>query len=265
MAQFRPFAITQTPLSPPVGTTVVGNIAIGVDEHDYYNNYGSLQWIAGPDESTGYIIAYHDTINPLHAHSSTPGNLYNIGFLRADNEAEFIELSETLAGEGFASASEAKIWLTSHGYWTSYNESPWAYGNISTSPTAGWYFYSDEGPMNANPPVLAGNALFFEPGSGIETYDPNQNPGFDRFLLFNRYDSDNTDFITDFTTLASNGGTIAITQVIGGNTNTATYNGDAGAFAWNGTYISIAIFVLTQTASTDGSFVYGQPITLAFS
>ena len=261
MAQFRPFAITQTPLSPPSGTTVIGNIAIGVDEHDYYNNYGSLQWIAGPDESSGIIIAYHDTINPLHAHSSTPGNLYNIGFLRAADEAEFTILAETLAGEGFASGSEAKMWLTSHGYWTSFNEAPWAYGN--TSPIAGWYFYSDEGIMNVAPPSSPGNAIFLDPLINNETYNPNHS-GSDRYLLFHRFDSANTDFDTDFMTLASSGGTIGITQISGGNTNTATYIGGPAGFNYNGTWISIATQILSQTTSTDGSFVYGEPITLTF-
>jgi hypothetical protein len=265
MALFRPFAITQTPLSPPSGTTVIGNIGIGVDEHDYYNNYGSLQWIAGPDESIGIIIAYHDETNPLHAHSSTPGNLYNIGFLRAANEDEFKTLAETLAGQSFASTNAAKTWLTSNGYWTSYGETPWAYGNTH-APISDWYFYSDEGPFNTNPPIDNGNAIFIDGVlgvGGIETYNPNQLPN--RYLLFNRFDSNNNDFEQDFTTLAANGGTIILTQVIGLNTETATYQGNASGFIYNGTWLSINTEALIQTTSLDGSFVYGEPITITIS
>ena len=40
MAQFRPFAITQTPLSLPEGTVGVGNIVIGVEDQDYNNLEG---------------------------------------------------------------------------------------------------------------------------------------------------------------------------------------------------------------------------------
>jgi hypothetical protein len=62
MAQFRPFAITQNPGSPPIGTSVVGNIVIGVDNQNY-DGLGGLDWYAGPDEVPGYIIAVYNTNN----------------------------------------------------------------------------------------------------------------------------------------------------------------------------------------------------------
>jgi hypothetical protein len=62
MAQFRPFAITQTPLSIPDGTTSIGNIVIGVDNQNY-DGLGGLDWFASPDEGLGYIIAVYNTNN----------------------------------------------------------------------------------------------------------------------------------------------------------------------------------------------------------
>lgn len=74
MAQFRPFAITQTPGSLPAGTTGVGNIVIGVTDQDY-NNLEGLDFFAGPDEDLGYIIAKHNTANNQPTHIAVD-NLY---------------------------------------------------------------------------------------------------------------------------------------------------------------------------------------------
>lgn len=62
MAHFRPFAITQTPLSIPDGTINIDNIVVGVDNQNY-DGLGGLDWFAGPDEDLGYIIAAYNTNN----------------------------------------------------------------------------------------------------------------------------------------------------------------------------------------------------------
>jgi len=89
MAQFRPFAITQTPLSLPVGTTGVGNIVIGVADQDY-NNLEGLDFFAGPDEELGYIIAIRNMANNQPTHIAVD-NLY----LDPLNKAADITLSNS--------------------------------------------------------------------------------------------------------------------------------------------------------------------------
>jgi hypothetical protein len=131
MAQFRPFAIENNPVGFSLaGTEIFEHIVVGVDELDYYNNYGGLAWIAGPDEENGIIIAYHDTIIPLHSNSLNPGAQYNIGFLRAANEIEFVKLAQNFVEVIPPTADEAKAQLEQNGYWTSYQRPFWPYGSI---------------------------------------------------------------------------------------------------------------------------------------
>lgn len=89
MAQFRPFAITQTPLSLPEGTVGVGNIVIGVEDQDY-NNLGGLDFFAGPDEDLGHIIAIRNMANNQPTHIAVD-NLY----LDPLNKAVDISLSNS--------------------------------------------------------------------------------------------------------------------------------------------------------------------------
>ena len=57
MAQFRPFAI-KTGSNVPAGTTQYQNILVGVDQQNY--NELEYDWVAGPDEDLGYVIAFYD-------------------------------------------------------------------------------------------------------------------------------------------------------------------------------------------------------------
>ena len=130
MAHYRPFAITPDPNIEIPGTTKIGSIVIGVDDVDYFNNYGELNWIAGPDEDLGIIIAYHDITIPLHYNSLTPGDLYSIGFLRAANNTDFVTLAESLVTFSPSTPQQAKIALNAAGYWTSFEEPFWEFGTI---------------------------------------------------------------------------------------------------------------------------------------
>ena len=134
MAQYRPFAISPTFKTGYPGTDTLGYIVIGVDDLDYFNNYADLNWVAGPDEDfgspAGIIIAYHDTVPPLHNNSGNPLELYNIGFLRAVDETEFVALAQNFVSVVPPTAEQAKIELNLAGYWTSYNEPFWPFGTI---------------------------------------------------------------------------------------------------------------------------------------
>jgi hypothetical protein len=138
------------------------------------------------------------------------------------------------------------------------------------TPTSGgagigaWYFYSDEGNLNAVPPTANGNAIFLINGSPkVETFNPNKTNGVAE-IYFNLDDSNGTNYTTQFTALANNGGTISITQ----GANTVTYTSvTPGAFfvdTINGFFL-IQTGPSTQTVTSANPFVFGDPISLSFS
>ena len=123
MATARPFAYN-TGASIP-GTEQVGSLAVGEPTSGFV---GSPQFWNGPDEELGYVIAYPQS-NGLHPTPDVGTTAY-LGFLRSDalTEGSFIELanyvSSAIANDpnSFASGSDAKTWLNSNGYWTSYTQ-----------------------------------------------------------------------------------------------------------------------------------------------
>ena len=117
--------------------------------------------------------------------------------------------------------------------------------------------------MNVGPPYSPGNVIFLTTGGGTETFNPNRSSGTDQ-LYFSRYDSNGTDYGTQFDNLMVNGGTINITQ----NGQTATFaTSTAYQFQYNSASNGFLIITpaVNQTASTASSFVYGDPISLSFS
>ena len=130
----------------------------------------------------------------------------------------------------------------------------------------GWYFYSDEGALNADPPINNGNVIFrLQESPQDETYNPNKDSGTGQ-LYFNRYDIDGVDYLTQFTNLQTNGGTLSITQ----NGKTATYtttNPNMFIYVNNppNDFLFVNTSLLTQTATASSPFVSGAPITLSFS
>jgi len=120
MPTTRPFAYnTGSTIS---GTEQVGNLAIGLQAQDYSSNIGGVKWWMGPDEDLGYVIV-HQTVsgnqpNPL-------GVPAYVGFWRTSEKTEqsFIGLSNWVAAgtTAFTTGDQAKIWLNSNGYWTSFS------------------------------------------------------------------------------------------------------------------------------------------------
>lgn len=129
MGTHRPFAYyTGNTLT---GITQVGNIAVGNSEQDY-STYGGLTWWNGPDEDLGYVFAM---TSPGTQPTPISGVFSNIGFYRTDlTDSSFIQYSESLAGQSFATANDAKTWLDSNGYWTSWvNSGPTLLADLDAS------------------------------------------------------------------------------------------------------------------------------------
>jgi len=116
MATARPFAFnTGSTIS---GTEQVGNLAVGTPT----SGFGStgLKWWNGPDEDLGYVIA-HQTPS---GQSGADGDTAYLGFWRSDSltDNSFINLSQNISGQSFAGGTQAKTWLNSNGYWTSWED-----------------------------------------------------------------------------------------------------------------------------------------------
>lgn len=122
MPTARPFAYNTGSSIP--GTVQIGSLAIGIPTSGF--NSTGLEWWNGPDEDPGYVIAVPvaDDTQP------TPevGNNASIGFYRSNalTEQSFIDLAEYVAKvvaanpQNFPSGEDAKTWLNSNGYWTSF-------------------------------------------------------------------------------------------------------------------------------------------------
>jgi len=129
MGTHRPFAYyTGNTLT---GITQVGNIVVGNSEQDY-STYGGLTWWNGPDEDLGYVFAM---TSPGTQPTPISGVFSNIGFYRTDlTDSSFIQYSELLANQSFATANDAKTWLDSNGYWTSWvNSGPTLLADLDAS------------------------------------------------------------------------------------------------------------------------------------
>lgn len=273
MAQYRPFAIWDGISSIPSGTSQSQNILIGVADQNY-NNLGGLDWWAGPDESLGYVIAYYDA---TFTHPNQLNIPCGIGFLRSSalTDISFLEmfnhLMVHLGQPTISNVNDAKTWLLANGYWTSYGEAAWTFGNSVTPPSqpsgpssgAGeWFFYSTAGTLDVGPPLNAGNFIITQNdiSGSSETYDPNFDGSTPKMIHLNISDSTNVSFLTEFNNLVQNGGTINLTQ----NGQTATYtSSQIGVFMVNNNqFCSFPANI--QTTSTEGPFTYGDPITVSF-
>jgi hypothetical protein len=251
MATTRPFSrYTGGPISN--NAEQIGNLYFG--NENTLLEVGGVKWWNGPDEDSGYVIAYEDAAG---GHIGADSVQAYLGFKRsaAKTEASFIQLATKVTGESFATGDEAKTYLNANGYWTSYGE-----------VGAGWFFYSAEGPLiDTQPPIENGNSIFLTVG-GNATFNPNTSSGTNQ-LYFNRYDNSGIDYNTQFDDLRTNGGVIHVTQ----NGQTVSYSGAANAFQYdNGTNPPYFDFLMingnyaTQLGSAS-PFVSGDPIILTFN
>ena len=178
MATSRPFAYNTG--STITGTEQVGSIAIGTPTSGFTST--GLRWWSGPDEDLGYVIAH--TV-PSGTQPNKLGVPAYIGFWRTPSKTDnnFISLSQYVSSftgtpQTFASASAAKTWLNSAGYWTSWALSYTA-GLVKT--TYAGYFGSIVGGQDnvnffatATPQGFGGN-----PATSVQTTEITEPPTSD--------------------------------------------------------------------------------------
>jgi len=165
MATTRPFAYNLG--SSIDGTEQLGNLAIGTPTSGFTQ---SPKFWNGPDEDLGYVITHQTPSGQPGADGTTAF----LGFFRSTDltEGSFITLSETIAGQTFATGSDAKIWLNNNGYWTSYQSNLIVYldaGNSSSYPGTGTTWFDLEGA--ANNATLVNSPTFSSSYQGILQFD----------------------------------------------------------------------------------------------
>jgi hypothetical protein len=149
MATNRPFAYNPTHISV-AGTFNIGDLSVGVTKQDYTTNPGGLIWWGGPDEKQGYVITVPVSGNTQPTSVPPIGTVFaSVKFLGTKVypnplvETTFISLTNQYFNQSFTAGSDASIWLTTNGYWNSY-DSIVLYldaGNTLSYPTTGtsWY------------------------------------------------------------------------------------------------------------------------------
>lgn len=117
MATSRKFAYNTGSIIP--GATQYGNLAIGVTISSYGDNPGDVKWWNGPDEDLGYVIAHSV---PSGNQPNPKGLSCSVGFWRTTSltDQSFLNLVSLNLNQTFLTASVAKSWLNSNGYWTSW-------------------------------------------------------------------------------------------------------------------------------------------------
>lgn len=208
----RPFAYNLG--SPITGTEQIGYLAIGTPTVAFADT--GLTWWDGPDESLGYVIAVPvpDNTQP----TPVPGVSAAVSFYRTPTltESEFVGLAEFISKEfstpqTFANGGEAKNWLNTAGYWTS-----WA--SIS-----GYYLLIEYAPAFAN-------GLITFPDHENSAGDPNPNNvgvingSTATQIYINDYDSVGNP--SGITNIAGFAGNLTLTQ----GDNSVTYTFASNAF-----------------------------------
>lgn len=252
----KPTAVNMTGSQTPYGVKH-DNIEIGNVTNDYANNNGGLTWYNSPDTAGKYVIFSAANDNGF----MTPTPLF---WVCDQVDEDLITIVNGLPGRRgeipFTNAIDAKDWLTSSPVYYLSEDTGGGGGGTGT-----WYFYSDEGNLNAGPPIGNGNTIFITSGQPIvETFNPNAAPGLK--LLFNLNDSTGTDYTTQFTNQVGPGGKITITQ--NGNYAAYQYTVPGSIFIENGpagTWAIIETSVALQAANASGPFNFNDPITLTFT
>lgn len=138
MPTSRPFAYNTG--SAIAGTEQVGNLAIGFPIAGF--SATGLEWWNGPDEDLGYIITCPVPTDTQP--TQDVGNNASIGFYRSKflTEESFIDLSEFISKkindpQNFSTGDDAKTWLNSNGYWTSFQSLSIVTSNLQLYLTAG--------------------------------------------------------------------------------------------------------------------------------
>jgi len=109
------------------GTVKRGNLTIEIDP--YFDRGTGLQWANGPDEDLYYVIAR--AISPGIRNRVDNSGSVNVAFWKtAKNDNDFVSAVNYFFDQNFSTPQEAKGWIDSNGYWTSYTVS-WQYDSVN--------------------------------------------------------------------------------------------------------------------------------------
>ena len=172
MATITPIAYNNSG-TPIPGTTQLGNLAIGSTNQDYGTFPLGYRFWATPDEESHYVVAYEV---PAGNHPNPLSVPCFVGFFKTPvkTEESFIELAEYITiqdndPQTFTGGTEAKNWLNTNNYWTSYTPST-PFNDLETIAT----YLRGFMPEFRNPSFynyqLDGNGYFISDGGG-DMYD----------------------------------------------------------------------------------------------
>jgi hypothetical protein len=246
-------------LSPIDGTDQVGTLAVGITQQDYSIEPGGVTWWMGPNEDDGYVIGVPVSGNTQPTPIS--GVFASVGFYKSTDltDNSFVELTNSVFNQTFSSATDASVWLTSNGYWTSYGASlcdtfTFIGNNATTTSnsaindgTSGWdsSAYSLEtftGPVSVTFQTSAnGNILM-----GGFSYNPTATPGStyeDTSYGIYLYNSDNVE-------IYENGAQVTVlnvgTVVSSSDVWKVDYDGTSVKYYYNSTLLYTSTNAVTQ-------------------
>jgi len=259
MATSRPFAYnTGTGIT---GTDQVGNLAVGTPTVGFTAT--GLEWWNGPDEDLGYVIA--QSVPSDTQPTPVSGVSASVGFFRSDalTNSSFINLANVIAGPSgggpFSSATGAKAWLNSNGYWTSY-------AGATGASTGNYNLLNAYNPANSN-----GSMTFPNHNTGTASSNPNLIGQSGYAIYINQYDLTGANQSSTLDNLLGRSGTLTLTQ----GSNTVVYSFASNAFGYGGGYSNeywwdnqfngSPLGTITVTQSASGNFNFTDPITITVS
>ena len=80
-----------------------------------------MTWWNGPDENSGYVIG--ESVPDNSQPTPIPNITASVGFYRSDEKTEvsFLSLVNQKFSQSFVNGGDAKEWLNTNGYWTSFS------------------------------------------------------------------------------------------------------------------------------------------------
>lgn len=266
MATITPIAYNNSG-TPIPGTTQLGNLSIGSTNQDYGTFPSGYRFWATPDEELHYVVAYEV---PAGNHPNPLSVPCFVGFFKTPVKTElaFIDLAEYISNQNntpevFTGGTQAKTWLNSNGYWTSYGEGG---GGV----TGNYNLLNLYSPANAN------GSITFPNSNNVASNDPNivgLNPG--NGIYINKFDLIGTDQSSVLDLLIGRSGTLTLTQ--GSNSVTYSFTDTAFNFTSGAPYpnqywwdnfhngAQSPLGTLVVTSPSPSNFNYVDPITITVS
>ena len=209
MATITPIAYNNSG-TPIPGTTQLGTLAIGSTSQDYGAFPSGYRFWATPDQNLHYVVAYPV---PAGNHPNPLSIPCYVGFFKTPTktESDFIDLAEYLSVQDndpqtFTGGTEAKNWLNTNNYWTSYTPST-PFNDLETIAT----YLRGFMPEFRNPSFynyqLDGDGYFISDGGGDMYDDGNISSPWvianTEYISNGEYDSGEYPYAVDYTNSAT--------------------------------------------------------------